>query len=104
MSIGYVMDEFLYENTFRFQLASNEIALRTASMSFLILTAYQVIYIVPVWSTAISSISNMNMVIFLLVVQFFADLLNIIFYYDAISKVGATATGVIQGVNTILGN
>ena len=103
MSIGYVLDEYLLDNQHRFQMEPNQIALRTGSFSFIVLTTYQIFYIWPKWNVVTNSITNIQMVMILLVVQFSADLFNIIFYYQAISKVGATATGVIQGVNTILG-
>eukprot|EP01080_Neovahlkampfia_damariscottae_P011296 gene11296-4107_t len=102
MSIGYVLDEYLLDNKHRFQLESYHLAVRTGLLSFTVLTTYQYFYILPKWTEVTSSITNTQMVLILLFVQFSADLFNIIAYYAAISKVGATATGVIQGINTIL--
>lgn len=101
LSLSYIVDEYLVDNYDKFQISPKELSFKSGLLSFTILFVYQIFYVFPNFDRLTSSITDWKMVLFLFFCQFWADCLNNITYYAVVSKLGATACGVMQGLVSV---
>lgn len=101
LSLSYIIDEFMMNNVDRFGYSGQDFSFSTGVISLIIVSVYQLIVIVPRWDVVTNMVSQWNIVCVLLFCQLIIETLGSVAYYRVIGGLGATSTGVMQGVTSV---